>query len=286
MVVVAEHGFVNMADPEAAHDVILSLNGHCLHNSSLHVDYSEEFKQYLISNRVPFSATRDPLTGTYISRHPPYPEGEQFESPFYTEDPSLLTEPHLVEERLRKVNQELRALDRSTIFSDPDRTRTRERRGGQSPSREQRYRRSRSPRWRRDRYSRSPDRGGDRGRDRYQHRSEREERPERGDGQSISRSPRNSAGEELREYELRVGGLHTRVSPHHLISLFTGYGKVSKVEPVKNFAFVRLVTRESLALAACEELSGATCRQNKVSVSPCKGSGLIEKLRKKDDRSI
>ena len=291
VIIVSEHGFVNMADPEAAHDVILSLNGRSLHSYLLHVDYSEEFQQYLISNRVPFTTTRDPLTDTYPSPHPPYPAGEQFESPFYAEAPALAIEPDQVEERLRKVHQELRALNRSTIFSDPGRDRSRERRGGQSPDREHRsqYRRSRSPHWRQDRYSRSPDRSSERPGERYRPRSHsREERPDRGGGGR--RSPRRrddsygDVGEKVVEYELFVGGLHNKVSHDDLLSLFSGYGKVRKVQPIKNFAFVRLITRESLALAACEDLSGATCRQNTVSVSLRKGSrrkNLNEKLNEK-----
>ena len=284
VVVVAEYGFVNMADPEDAHDAILSLNGRCLHSYSLHVDYSEEFKHYLISNRVPFTTTRDPHTHSHHSPHPPYPAGEHFLSPFYSEAPTLANDADLVEERLRKVNQELRALNRSTIFSGSSRTRSRERRG------EHRYqhRRSRSPhrrQERQDRRSRSPDRGGGR----YRHRStSREERADDDREGGRSRTPRrhgdDAGGEEI-EYELFVGGLHQKVSPDDLHSLFSGYGRVRKAEQIKNFAFVKLVTSESLALAACEELSGATCRHNRVSVSVRKGSRLEhlnEKLKKKD----
>ena len=293
VVVVSEHGFVNMADPEAAHDAILYLNGRCLHSYLLHVDYSEEFKQYLISNRIHFTTTRDPLTDTYPSPHPPYPAGEQFESPFYSEAPALTSDPDLLEERLRKVNQELRALNRSTMFSDRDRTRSRERGGGRaglSPVREHRdqYRRSRSPHWRQDGPSDWPsDRASERSRPRSH---SREGRPERGDGRSRTHrrhghSARgDSAGEEVGEYELFVGGLHNKVSPDDLGSLFSDYGKVRKVETIKNFAFVRLLTRESRALAACQNLSGATCRQNRVSVSLRKGSRqeyLNEKLKAK-----
>ena len=80
----------------------------------------------------------------------------------------------------------------------------------------------------------------------------------------------------MSEYELFVGGLHQKVSPDDLRSLFSGYGRVRKAEPIKNFAFVRLLTSESLALAACQDLSGAACRHNRVSVSLRKG-----KLKKK-----
>ena len=86
---------------------------------------------------------------------------------------------------------------------------------------------------------------------------------------------------DVREYELFVGGLHLPVSPQDITSLFSDYGQVTKTDLVKNFAFVRLVSNESLVVAACQELSGRTCRHNKVVVSFRKGSRyqhLNEKL--------
>ena len=93
---------------------------------------------------------------------------------------------------------------------------------------------------------------------------------------------------DVREYELFVGGLHQPVSPHHLASLFSSYGKVRKTKLVKNFGFVGLLTTEDQAVAACQQVSGSSCRQNRVSVSIRRGSRfehLNEKLEKKTDKS-
>ena len=47
VVIVSNHGFVNMESVMDARDAINSINGVTLHNNLLHVDYSEELKQYL-----------------------------------------------------------------------------------------------------------------------------------------------------------------------------------------------------------------------------------------------
>ena len=47
VVIVDEYGFVNMASQADAFKAVQELNGRGLHSSLLHVDFSEEMKQYL-----------------------------------------------------------------------------------------------------------------------------------------------------------------------------------------------------------------------------------------------
>ena len=85
---------------------------------------------------------------------------------------------------------------------------------------------------------------------------------------------RRAPGED--EYDFFVGGLVTRnvrrVEGEDLASLFSRYGRVTKAEPVKTYAFVNLETTEERAMAAVAELSGTFQFENKISVQFRKGS--------------
>ena len=340
VVIVSSHGFINMAEESEAHDVIHGLNGVLVDYNELHVDYSEELKLYLQSHGVPFSSTPDPRTGRTTSRHPLYPSDHQIESPFYSEPSQPAhwqqfspppAHPTRLEERLRKVNQELSALRRSGISSrETSRLSSRERLRIYSPERDgdscERFQdnnplRSDEDYQHRNRYHDSSPVGRyqerrsspresyrDRSRSPVERYLERRSSPRERYGERIrspverhydrSRSPRERyqdrsrspgpVSSDVREYELFVGGLHQPVSPHHLASLFSSYGKVRKTQLVKNFGFVGLLTTEALAVAACQQVSGSSCRQNRVSVSFRRGSRfehLNEKLEKKTDKS-
>ena len=223
VLIVSSHGFVNMARERDAHDVIHALNGRRLHSDLLHVDYSEELKSYLVCRGVGYTCTTDPRTHRRVFGHPLHPSGSQIESPFYCDDSdardqisSLADDPHLVEERLRKVNQELSALDRSEIFSRDSRSyRSRERRWRQTSDRERGHRhqhRDRSPHRMEGRYERGAEE------ERYQGRI---------------RSPVENHSDlsslrtrDVKDYQLLVGGPHHSVSSHQLTGATCGQNKV------------------------------------------------------------
>ena len=73
-------------------------------------------------------------------------------------------------------------------------------------------------------------------------------------------------------FDFFVGGLVRRVSSYDLADIFSRYGRVTKAEVVKTFAFVSLETTEERALAAVHQLSGTFHLDNKIFVQFRKGS--------------
>ena len=280
VVIVADYGFVNMANVTAAGDAIDRLNGAQLHNRLLHVDFSEELKDHFDRHRIPFRATADPGTGLPSRRHPRYPRGAQVESPHHQaaggEVSHLLHDRHALDERLRRVNAELNALKGEENYSWRDRSRSRSRErygGGRSPE----YRRSRSPAHRYGRERRERRRSDEYHREYEEHRHDR--------GGSGGGNLRIQIGDRHRdrevsyealaarqEYELFVGGLNNRVEARALASLFRSFGRVLEANCVKNFAFVTLLCEETDAIAAVSQLSGSRELGNKLFVGFKKGT--------------
>ena len=197
ILIVSEHGFVNMESVRDAEAAIRVLNGTPLHDKQLHVDFSEELKQFFDDHREPFRTTVDPRSGVTKCHHPRYPTSPLVESPFYEtirEDVShLANDSEAIENRLRRINAELQALDNHERFgghhSDlrQERSRLRSRDGIMDRETSRLGRRSRkSPRegWR----SRSPF-------------SDRHRRS--GDSRRMERTPDNRE-----KYEIFVGGLN------------------------------------------------------------------------------
>eukprot|EP00090_Calanus_glacialis_P044057 TRINITY_DN7828_c0_g1_i2.p1 TRINITY_DN7828_c0_g1~~TRINITY_DN7828_c0_g1_i2.p1 ORF type:complete len:1480 (+),score=299.56 TRINITY_DN7828_c0_g1_i2:117-4556(+) len=120
VVIVCEYGFVNMSDENGAREAIKNLNGRGLHSNLLHVDYSEELKYYMTNKRTRYMCTPDPLTQMSGTEHPAYPTGPQIDSPFPSTEgggdfTTLVTDRELLDERLRKVNEELDAMKSKEI---------------------------------------------------------------------------------------------------------------------------------------------------------------------------
>ena len=200
VVIVSSHGFVNMESPTSARDVIYFLNGTPMHGNLLHVDYSEELKQYLDANNVQFRTNPDPVSGRLNPRNPSYPD--RMESPFFRNIdnvPDLLHNRDALEDRLRRVNRELDDLDNGEFSSYRSRS--------GSPSNQRRP----SPPYRSSHYDRD---GYGESRDRSSRESYRRSRDFTSDS-----SPRY-------EYELFVGGLHNTVHVDDLQSLFEKYAIV------------------------------------------------------------
>ena len=74
------------------------------------------------------------------------------------------------------------------------------------------------------------------------------------------------------QFDFFVGGLVRRVRGEALAHIFSRYGRVTKAEPVKNYAFVNVDTTEERAKAAVAELSGSFQLENKLFVQFRKGS--------------
>ena len=87
---------------------------------------------------------------------------------------------------------------------------------------------------------------------------------------SGNRSPDNLDG--IDNFEFFVGGLVRKVSSFDLADLFSRYGRITKAEPVKNFAFVNVETTEERAVTAVHQLSGTFQFDNKIFVQFRKGS--------------
>eukprot|EP00092_Neocalanus_flemingeri_P024580 GFUD01026659.1.p1 GENE.GFUD01026659.1~~GFUD01026659.1.p1 ORF type:complete len:1744 (+),score=379.20 GFUD01026659.1:118-5349(+) len=120
VVIVCEFGFVNMSDENGAREAIKNLNGRGLHSNLLHVDYSEELKYYMTNKRTRYMCTPDPLTQMSGTEHPAYPTGPQIDSPFPNKEgggdfTTLVTDREILDERLRKVNEELEAMKQKEI---------------------------------------------------------------------------------------------------------------------------------------------------------------------------
>ena len=119
VVIVCEYGFVNMSDENGAREAIKNLNGRGLHSNLLHVDYSEELKYYMTNKRLRYMCTPDPLTHISGTEHPAYPTGPQIDSPFPNTEggnfTTLVTDREMLDERLRKVNEELEAMKNKEI---------------------------------------------------------------------------------------------------------------------------------------------------------------------------
>ena len=242
VIIVSDHGFVNMESVRDAEEAIRSLNGTPLHNQLLHVDFSEELKQFFEDNREPFRITVDPQTGVTKYRHPRYPSGPQVQSPFYesvSEDVShLANNREAIENRLRRINAELHALEDDGGYHtrrERSRSRIREARGGRR-SREKRRSRSGSPI------------------------SDRQ------------RSRRERTPDNREKYEIFVGGLNNPVRGDALASIYKRFGHVLEVNCIKNFAFVNLLCEEHEALAAVSMTTGIMEFGNKLNVNFKKGS--------------
>ena len=138
VVIVDEYGFVNMKTCEDACLVIQELNGRGLHSSLLHVDFSEEMKQYLLNRGVTFRCTPDPYSGVVGEQHPNYPSGEGIVQPNLSEPGygSLMDNKEYLDERLKIINAELAKLKDSPSTSEP--------RPRRSKSRDRSYHRKRS----------------------------------------------------------------------------------------------------------------------------------------------
>ena len=262
VLIVSSHGFVNMARERDAHDVIHALNGRRLHSDLLHVDYSEELKSYLVSRGVGYTCTIDPRTHRRVFGHPLYPSGSQIESPFYCDDSdardqisSLADDPHLVEERLRKVNQELSALDRSEIFSRDSRSyRSRERRWRQTSDRERGHihqHRDRSPHRMEGRYERGAEE------ERYQARSRS---PVENHSDLSSLKTRDG-----KDYQQLVGGPHHSVSSHQLTGATCGQNKVQEsVRRGARFEHLKLQREAERPTTTTEGPGGSTAGDDDV----------------------
>ena len=255
VIIVSDHGFVNMENVRDAEAAIRGLNGHPLHDKLLHVDFSEELKQFFDDHREPFRITVDPQTGLTKCRHPRYPSGPRVESPFYEtvrEDVShLANDREAIENRLRRINAELQALDNDGgpggHHYRPERSRSRSREGTREREMSRGGRRSREGR-----KSRSP----------Y---SDRHRRP--GGARRRERTPDNRE-----KYEIFVGGLNNPVRENELASIYTRFGQVLEVKCIKNFAFVNLLCEENEALAAVSMTNGIIEFGNKMNVNFKKGS--------------
>jgi len=120
VVIVCEYGFVNMSNENGAREAIKNLNGRGFHSNLLHVDYSEELKYYMTNKRSRYMCTPDPTTQMSGTEHPAYPTGPQIESPFPSTEgggdfTTLVTDREMLDERLRKVNEELEAMKSKEI---------------------------------------------------------------------------------------------------------------------------------------------------------------------------
>ena len=150
VVIVDEYGFVNMASASDALTVVEELNGRGLHSSLLHVDLSEEMKQYLLNQGTTFRCSPDPFSGVVGEMHPRYPDGEGIVQPVITDTGfvSLLDNKEFLDERLKMINAELDKLKDSSEVSGTQRSRSRDggssKRRSRSRSRNKRGRRSRS----------------------------------------------------------------------------------------------------------------------------------------------
>ena len=252
VVIVSSHAFVNMNSPSDARDAIIALNGSPLHHRRLHVDYSEELKDFFSYQRIPFSPTVNPEAGRTRSCHPPYPSetNSQIESPYY--QTNYLNDDEL-DERLRRVNQELSALNDDDYHD-------RRRRRSRSRSRDGR---SRSP------HHHHRDRHQQHHESEYQ-RSSQEERDHR-HAQSrnyeevLVTGPRD-------EYQIFIGGLHNPVSFDNVQSLYKQFGKVIRTNVFKNFALLTLLTDETNAMNAISQTNGIIFCSNIINVSFKKGS--------------
>jgi len=79
-----------------------------------------------------------------------------------------------------------------------------------------------------------------------------------------------NAGED--EFDFFIGGLHKKVLDADLRSIFEHYGRVTKAQSVKSYAFVNLFTTEERAIMAVNELSETFQFGNKLFVEFRKGS--------------
>ena len=102
---------------------------------------------------------------------------------------------------------------------------------------------------------------------------------------SGNRSDDNLDGVDTDIFDFFVGGLVRRVSSYDLAELFSRYGRITKAEPVKTFAFVNVETTEDKAMAAIHQLSGTLQFDNKIFVQFRKGS-KYEHLNKGDDNEM
>ena len=261
ILIVSEHGFVNMESVRDAEAAIRVLNGTPLHDKQLHVDFSEELKQFFDDHREPFRITVDPRSGVTKCHHPRYPTSPLVKSPFYEtirgDVSHLANDSEAIENRLRRINAELQALDNhenhgghhSDLRKERSRPRSRDGIRDREMSRLGRGSRK-SPRegWR----SRSPF-------------SDRHRRS--GDARRMERTPDNRE-----KYEIFVGGLNNPLLEDELASLYTRFGKVLEVKCIKNFAFVNLLCEENEALAAVSMTNGVIEFGNKMNVNFKKGS--------------
>jgi len=115
VVIVSSYGFVNMLDELSSLEVISKLNGRGLFDQLLHVDFSEELKYHMQRKGAPFHPTTDPMTGLTVREHPACPTAQGIASPFPElsgsgDFQSLLDDKALLDERLKKVNEELQTV--------------------------------------------------------------------------------------------------------------------------------------------------------------------------------
>ena len=96
----------------------------------------------------------------------------------------------------------------------------------------------------------------------------------------------NRSDDHLDNFDFFVGGLVHRVSSYDLADLFSRYGRITKAEPVKTFAFVNVETTEERAMAAVHQLSGTFQFDNKIFVQFRKGSKYEHLNIKGDDNEV
>ena len=73
-------------------------------------------------------------------------------------------------------------------------------------------------------------------------------------------------------FDFFIGGLVRKVSSCNLADLFSRFGRITKSELKKNFAFVSVETSEERAMDAVKQLSGTFQFGNKISVQFRRGS--------------
>ena len=169
VIIVAEHGFVNMAAVESAREAVRALNGHGLYNQLLHVDCSEELKVHLRQRGEVPGSSRDPASGWAGGQHPPYPTGPQVDSPWSSREDlgHLVEDQDSLDERLRRVNLELERMKQQEGGGESSWAGSRYRERSRRQSREGRWgSQERDPRsWRSPRrHSREEERWGSPGR--------------------------------------------------------------------------------------------------------------------------
>ena len=289
VIIVSSYGFVNLDSAMDARDAVSALNGAPMHDRLLHIDFSEELKDFFSEASIPYEITTNPETGRLEYQHPRYPSDQRIESPY--NDDYLLHNTEAIDERLRRVNQQLESLRDRDSYGRRDR-----RRRSRSRSRE-RHRRSRSPHSRdRDRDRSHSYRGSressdhrDNSRERssyysrdekHRHRTSSSSEYERPKSPEIEMGPRD-------QYEIFVGGLNNPVLHTDVGQLYESFGKVVRVNVIKNYAFLTLLTDQEHAISSVAQTNGINFFGNRINVSFKKGSkheSLNESLAPKQEQ--